>query len=209
MAWYYHQNGINQGPVQVSDLQSLVESRAVSPDTLVWTEGLENWVPYHSSAAVPSTFSGTAAGITHVCAECNKSFREEDMLQYENSWVCASCKPIFFQRVKEGVVPVGQLNYARIGSRFAAVFIDGIIIIVVTVIPEIMLYSSGKRACSGLDYHCQRAAQLCFPHIFRNLFHRKIWGDSRQNAYEGQGRYARRRARFLRAGLGAPFCQIS
>ena len=128
IAWYYHQNGTNQGPIQVADLQGLVESRVISPDTLVWTEGLDTWVPYHSSTAVPSSFSGAAPAVTHVCAECKKSFREEDMLQYENSWVCATCKPIFFQRVKEGVVPVGQLNYARIGLRFAAVFVDGIMI---------------------------------------------------------------------------------
>ena len=134
MAWYYHQNGTNQGPLPVSELQRLVESRMLSPDTLVWTEGLATWVPYHSSTAVPSSVSGVAPATTHVCAECKKSFREEDMLQYENSWVCASCKPIFFQRVKEGVVQVGQLNYAGIGSRFVAVVVDGILIGIIAVI---------------------------------------------------------------------------
>jgi hypothetical protein len=140
MAWYYHQDGINKGPIEVSALQGLIEKRDLSPDTLVWTEGLENWVPFHSSAAVPTSFSGAVPVATQICAECHKSFREEDMLQYENSWVCAACKPIFFQRVKEGVVPLGQLNYARVGTRFAAVLIDGVIILVLTVLPQILLY---------------------------------------------------------------------
>jgi uncharacterized RDD family membrane protein YckC len=142
MAWYYHQNGTNQGPLQISDLQGLVGSRAISADTLVWTEGMAAWLPYHSSPAVPTSVSGAPAAITHVCAECHKSFREEDMLQYDNSWVCAACKPIFFQRVKEGVVSVGQLNYARIGSRFAAVFVDGIMIGIVCVILLWPLYAA-------------------------------------------------------------------
>src|SRR5271154_3198000 len=102
MAWYYHQNGANQGPLQLSDLQGLVGSRTIPADTLVWTEGMATWVPYHSSPAAPTSVGGAPTAVTHVCAECHKSFREEDMLQYENSWVCAACKPLFFQRVKEG-----------------------------------------------------------------------------------------------------------
>jgi len=150
MAWYYHQNGANQGPLEVADLQNLVASRAIPEDTLVWTEGMETWVPYKSSSAVPARVSGGPAALTHVCAECRKSFREEDMLQYENSWVCAACKPLFFQRVKEGVVAVGQLNYARIGSRFVAVFIDGLMIGAICLILLWPVYASMFAAFSHI-----------------------------------------------------------
>ena len=107
---------------------------------MVWTEGLATWVPYQSSAAAESSLSTAAPGITHVCAECKKSFREEDMLNYENSWVCAACKPIFFQRVKEGVVPLGALSYASVWHRWYAVFIDGLILAFFTLLPQIVMY---------------------------------------------------------------------
>jgi uncharacterized RDD family membrane protein YckC len=177
MAWYYHQNGTNQGPVQASDLQGLFESNNISADTLVWTEGMGSWVPYRNSTAAPSSLSGTAPAITHVCAECKKSFREEDMLQYENSWVCASCKPIFFQRVKEGVVPVGHLNYARIGLRFAAVFVDGIIIVLLTLVPEILLYGGWTAYVGRYKDHVSVGITVLdiflsyiFPALFETFF---------------------------------------
>ena len=53
------------------------------------------------------------------------------MLHYEGSWVCAADKPVFFQRIKEGVAPGAPFVYASVGRRFAAVLIDGIIIDIV------------------------------------------------------------------------------
>ena len=52
------------------------------------------------------------------------------MVQYEGSWVCPSCKPIFFQKVKEGVETGGALVYGTFWIRFAAKFVDGIILLI-------------------------------------------------------------------------------
>ena len=99
------------------------------------------------------------------------------MLQYEGSWVCAACKPIFFQRVKEGVVPVGQLNYARIGSRFAAVFIDGLIIIALTITPQILMYGGWTEYIGRYKQHVPGWITVVslllsygFPALFETFF---------------------------------------
>jgi len=73
------------------------------------------------------------------------------MLNYEGSWVCAACKPIFFQRVKEGVAPKESLIYASVGRRFAAVLVDGVILMVVIFIPimVLMMFMIASAKASG------------------------------------------------------------
>jgi len=37
------------------------------------------------------------------CSQCGEIFTKENMIEYETVWVCANCKPVFFQKLKEGV----------------------------------------------------------------------------------------------------------
>jgi uncharacterized RDD family membrane protein YckC len=61
------------------------------------------------------------------CSVCGIVFPDSDLIQYGDARICASCKPAFFQKLKEGaVLPIG-FNYAGFWKRFGAVFIDGII----------------------------------------------------------------------------------
>ena len=65
------------------------------------------------------------------CSICGTVFPDSDLIQYDDAKICASCKPAFFQKLKEGVaLPIG-LNYAGFWKRFCAVFIDGIILQIV------------------------------------------------------------------------------
>jgi uncharacterized RDD family membrane protein YckC len=52
------------------------------------------------------------------------------MVQYSGTWVCATCKPTFFQRVRQGDAPTATLAYAGFGSRLAAKILDGILLYV-------------------------------------------------------------------------------
>jgi len=38
-----------------------------------------------------------------ICDECGQTLREEDYIDFSDVSVCARCKPIFFQKVKEGL----------------------------------------------------------------------------------------------------------
>ena len=43
--WYYEENGNRIGPVDEATMRSLIANRAISIDTLVWTNGMANWTP--------------------------------------------------------------------------------------------------------------------------------------------------------------------
>jgi len=83
------------------------------------------------SQNVPVRAGATATGET-LCYECGKSFSPNDMMHYGNLWVCAGCKPVFVQKLKEGHSLPGVMEYAGFWIRFGAKFIDGVILGVVT-----------------------------------------------------------------------------
>ncbi len=48
MNWYYAINHQQQGPVTEAQLHALAKDGVVTPDTLVWREGLANWQPWRT-----------------------------------------------------------------------------------------------------------------------------------------------------------------
>src|SRR5262245_24227597 len=150
MNWYYVDGGQQAGPVGDAEFEALVQRGKVQADTLVWHEGLANWQPYRevkppglalASAPPISAAPGGAVsgGAEAVCAECGKIFSTSEMIQYGDARVCANCKPIFVQKLSEGA-PVGEaMNYAGFWIRFAAKFVDGLIIGIVFLAPLFVL----------------------------------------------------------------------
>jgi uncharacterized RDD family membrane protein YckC len=64
-----------------------------------------------------------------VCTECGKIFPIDETIPYGNARVCAACKPIFLQKLKEGAaINTGEMNYAPVLTRFGAVFLDGLLL---------------------------------------------------------------------------------
>lgn len=139
MNWYYVDGGQQAGPVDDAQLVELNRSGKIQPDTLVWREGMTNWQPYQSvMGASPGAAAGgvaPAAALTGnevVCAECGGIFNVQDTIQHGNIRVCANCKPILMQKLAEGArLNTGAMNYAGFWTRFAAVFLDGLILWIV------------------------------------------------------------------------------
>lgn len=140
MAWYYAEAGQQAGPVDDAQLEQLVQSGRIQPSTLVWREGMANWQPYnqvrpgsHAAGATTMLAEPPVTGPGQVvCAECGGVFNAQDTIAYGNARVCASCKPVFIQKLSEGArVNTGEFVYAGFWTRFAAVFIDGLILGVV------------------------------------------------------------------------------
>ena len=46
MNWYYVINGQQTGPITEAQLEELARAGTIKADTLVWAEGMPNWVPY-------------------------------------------------------------------------------------------------------------------------------------------------------------------
>lgn len=123
MDWYYAKNNERVGPITASELSQLNDTGAITSTTLIWREGWTDWRPFRESAPALTEETGMAA-----CVECGRKFPAAEMVQYEDVWVCAGCKPIFFQKIKEGVPIRAEMNYAGFWIRFLARFVDGIIL---------------------------------------------------------------------------------
>lgn len=64
------------------------------------------------------------------CVECGGIFPEAELINYGGHHVCASCKPFFFQKLREGVAVGATLDYAGFWVRFGAKFVDGLLLFV-------------------------------------------------------------------------------
>ncbi len=120
------ENGQQQGPVSEEEFEDSVQFGRIGPDTLVWNEELTGWKPY---SAVHSTRPNAPPVIVprHTCVECKRSFPADEVIHYQDSWICAACKPIFFQKVKEGAKLPGTILYGGFWIRVVAKIIDGLI----------------------------------------------------------------------------------
>jgi uncharacterized RDD family membrane protein YckC len=133
MNLYYADGDQQMGPIGKAELQTLIKAKKVNAKTLVWQDGMESWqelgVFVRSQRQKRERPSQAAvSGAQAVCSECRRVFAEEEMIRFNDARVCAACKPVFVQKVKEGVSVAGALDYAGFWTRFGAVVIDGFII---------------------------------------------------------------------------------
>jgi uncharacterized RDD family membrane protein YckC len=144
MNWYYADKGSQVGPVSEDEFRALVKKGIIASATLVWNSTMTDWQKYgdvvKKEKAGPLKDDGIAeTSHYNTCVECGKTFSQDDMIQYEDSWVCATCKPIFVQKIKEGVRLAGAMEYAGFWIRFGAKVIDGIILWVINTIISVGL----------------------------------------------------------------------
>lgn len=145
MQWFYAQAGQQIGPVDDAEFERLISTRVIEPATLVWREGMANWEPLSQVRPVaPSTppMLAQAAELSvappgHViCSECRKALPVEETVQIGNANVCAACKPIYVQKLREGAVTFtaapAEMRYAGFWIRFGAKLVDGMIMMIIT-----------------------------------------------------------------------------
>jgi uncharacterized RDD family membrane protein YckC len=136
MNWYYVSAGKQTGPVDDAQLEALARTSQIQMDTLVWREGMAEWQPFSvvappgmvTSPALAAPAAPTLGASEVVCAECHRIFPRDETIPFGTVRVCATCKPVFMQKLAEGAKIGGQLHYARILARFAAVFVDWLIL---------------------------------------------------------------------------------
>lgn len=145
MNWYYVDEGKQAGPVDDAQLDELQRAGRIHADTLVWREGMANWQPYSEvkspglrlATSAPAPDAGPSpenSSNEAVCAECNRIFNTSDMIRHGNIHICAQCKPVFMQKLAEGAkIETGALNYAGFWIRFAAVFLDGLLLGIINI----------------------------------------------------------------------------
>lgn len=127
MSWYYAVGQEQKGPITEEQLQAFAREGVVSDDTMVWCEGMADWKAYREVRGAASATAAPAATGGVLCAQCGQTFAADQVIRVGEKNVCAACKPVFVQRMQEGVAQPGTMEYASFGIRFGAKFIDGII----------------------------------------------------------------------------------
>lgn len=82
-----------------------------------------------STSSYPQAAQPTAPPVpmaTKPCSQCNIPTPEKDLLDFDGTMVCARCKGVYLQQLKEGV-KTDDFVYGGFWLRFVAKFIDGII----------------------------------------------------------------------------------
>lgn len=119
MKWFYASEGQQVGPVTDEQLDELIRTGRINGDTLVWEASMPGWKPLrdlrrpvgHLVQVTGSPPPGMAR-----CAECSQVFAQAEVIQIRGSWVCAHCKPVFVQRLVEGVPQTQTVNLWRKGK---------------------------------------------------------------------------------------------
>lgn len=136
MKWYYARGDERMGPVDDGQILALASTGQITAQTLVWREGMADWAPW-GRAPRPVGPDDSGASYTmpvadeygyQPCVECGRTFLADEMVNYEGRRICVDCKPIFFQRIREGDSYRGAFRYAGFWIRFAARLLDGIVL---------------------------------------------------------------------------------
>jgi hypothetical protein len=116
MNWYYVEGGQQAGPVEDAQFRQLVTEGRIRGETLVWREGMPEWLPYQrvfeqsqGPAGVAVTQARAPGADKAACVECGGVFNQNEMISYGTAKICAECKPVFLQKLAEGV----PVSYAR------------------------------------------------------------------------------------------------
>ena len=140
MDWYYAVGGERFGPFDQGAFDQLAAQGRITGVTLVWHDGLTDWVQYQFLAGPRPGVPGEIPPALVQCSQCRRQATSDDMVQYQGHWVCAECKDTFYQRVREGSFspqdPMGarQYRFAGFWIRVGATILDGLILSVVNVV---------------------------------------------------------------------------
>lgn len=158
MTWYYADAGRQVGPLEEAALDDLVRSGVVRDDTLVWRDGMPTWQPHGAVRGVrpppppPMPVAMPTGAPTAYCSECGRPFPQDQLVTLGHAAVCAQCKPLYLQRVRESGQPatIGARRYGGFWIRFVARLIDTVILGVVFLIINLPLQAIlGVGAVSG------------------------------------------------------------
>ncbi len=84
------------------------------------------------------------------CAQCRRTFGQSDLVPIAGNWVCGDCKAAFLSRlVAGGPVTASALQYAGVGVRFGARFVDGLVFMVPFAILAFLLLPNIVRTAAA------------------------------------------------------------
>jgi uncharacterized RDD family membrane protein YckC len=151
MSWFYMDGEREVGPLGRAEMQEAVRTGAITADTLIRDERSSQWKTYRQmreearqkGGGGPQAGPASAGGVA--CSECGRLFPEDEVINYKGYNVCASCKPVFIQKLREGARLPGSMVYGGFWIRGAAKLIDYVIFWMVNA-----MFSTVLSAVAGL-----------------------------------------------------------
>jgi uncharacterized RDD family membrane protein YckC len=147
MEWFYALNQEQKGPVSAEVLAELARSGEIQGSTLVWRQGLPQWMPWERVAlevtAGAATQLLTAPPAAQDYGQATCSFTGQirpisEMIRYGDQWVSADKKDLFLEALASGaVVGAAGLTATRFVGfwwRVLARLIDGMLMFIVGLI---------------------------------------------------------------------------
>jgi uncharacterized RDD family membrane protein YckC len=132
MDWFYADSGKQIGPIEEPVFRQLATAGIIRNDTLVWRAGMANWQPYQNveMPVQPPPLEAAGDG-TRFCSECGKAYPPDELVAFGSTLVCAACKPVFTQKLREGIRPAGAIRYGGFWIRYLATLVDSTLLSVV------------------------------------------------------------------------------
>jgi uncharacterized RDD family membrane protein YckC len=179
MSWYYAIGSQSIGPFTPEQMKELIRQGTISPDTLVWREGQNGWLPVRvavgksggaaeTAAPPPQPAPATAAPAPATpgpalkppakCDVCKKKTPPGDLMREGEFWICGPCRMESY-RSRYGTLPryaVTQFYAAGFWIRLLARMIDGLILGVIQGILFVLL--GVKNPLFGLTGQADTAA---------------------------------------------------
>ena len=119
--WYYTTNGQQHGPVDEAGLNSLIIEGTVTTDTFVWRDGMSEWTPLAQARAAKSNIVRSEDTMSSTCTICGKQVGSENLIELMGKRVCADCKPMAVQSLREGAsLPAKNHTAWREGKKVVA-----------------------------------------------------------------------------------------
>jgi hypothetical protein len=104
MNWYYAQGGQRQGPITESELETLIAAGTITATTLIWKEGMADWLPLNEVRAGGSSENPPPNWIR--CTATGRYFPPEEIVYLNGKPYSAAAKAAVLQGVmQEGMLP--------------------------------------------------------------------------------------------------------
>lgn len=123
--WYFIGAAGQSGPIDDAELRTRVDHGEITPATLVWKEGMENWAPVAEVQLPPLPVPASSqlrmtqpamtstepvsqpapkaeeSGPRHACCQCKHEFPENIMQPFGSDWVCRLCRSKMIESAKQ------------------------------------------------------------------------------------------------------------
>ncbi len=151
MNWFYALNGQQAGPVDDEELDRLVQVGTIDPATLVWYSGMAQWQPYaEARRTVPALATAAAPAAVVIgegqaqCSQCGQVLPADEIVRVDHHEVCALCKTLLLQKLREGIPVRSALAnapvYAGFWIRLGAAILDGLILVPVYIVMGLCMW---------------------------------------------------------------------